>query len=277
MRGVGIVLAAGVAAAVMACVPDGMAAPHPTSDLRALATEKAAAVSILRTQAARQTALIANGHLFQAYFRAASASEGERIQRRVANVLEGLGKRYGLTRYVASWPDGKVFASTIPEIRGHENRRKASGLPAQDKIASKPSVTATRRDTQSVTWTAPVMHDAAPTLVLSVDQDLAAYERVLLHGLAGHLQVLIVDGAGKIVADSTGRAPRGQAAMFDGLTMAELRATIGAGAPEGTGVLTQDGSSRRISYQTVEDWIVVALEQPLPRPTCLASEATPCP
>jgi hypothetical protein len=268
MGGVKIVLAAGLAAAVLAYAPSALAAPPAARDLRAVAAEKAAAVALMRQRASRQTALIANDRLFEAYFRAATTSEAERIERRIGHTLGDLGDRYGLNGYSVAWPDGRSFASPHPDKRGHDARGKAG---------KNPSLAVPRHDTKRVTWTAAVMHNATPSLVVSVDQDLAAYERVLLHGLAENLWVVIVDAEGRIVADSTGREPRGQPAMFAGLTIAELRATIGAGAPEGMGILTQDGSSRRVSYQTVDGWIVVAVEQPVSQRTCINRAGPPCP
>ena len=56
----------------------------------------------------------------------------------------------------------------------------------------------------------------------------------------------------------------------------ELRQQISANGNEGTGVVSRDGHFYNVSFQTVDDWTVVAIEQAPQDATCLRNGNRSC-
>src|SRR5215510_9689573 len=86
-------LLSGLVACVLAVAP---AAADDFDAVRALAREKAAAVSILRTKAANQVATMAQDRVFIAYLNASTQGEGARLRARMAAMFTTLWNRFGL-------------------------------------------------------------------------------------------------------------------------------------------------------------------------------------
>jgi hypothetical protein len=105
---------------------------------------------------------------------------------------------------------------------------------------------------------------------------MSAYDRVLALGLSRPFYVLVVDAAGTILSDSRTSTPDTKAGIAGGLTLAQLRHDLGAGATEGTGLVTRDGAQFNISYQTVGEWTVIAVEALPPSTTCLRTGEKEC-
>ncbi|NOT41848.1 MAG: hypothetical protein HOP13_15305, partial [Alphaproteobacteria bacterium] len=85
MRGVLSLLAAATLALTLSARADA-----PFAAVDALATEKAAAVELLKHRTERQVALAAGDRLFQAYLNTASLGEAARLQPRIKALLATL-------------------------------------------------------------------------------------------------------------------------------------------------------------------------------------------
>ena len=131
-------------------------------------------------------------------------------------------------------------------------------------------------DDDALTYIAPVVLNGEREFVITIEQDLSAYEKVLTLGLGRSLYVVIIDPQGNVVSDSNGSSAAGKKALIAGLTFEELRQQISASGTEGTGVVSKDGRFFNVSFQTVDDWTVVAIEQAPQDAACLRNGNRSC-
>jgi len=272
MRGGWITLAAGFAAAMLAIAPARATAATERVAMDALAREKMAAVMLVRTKARKYAAALANGRLMQAYLSAATQTEAERLKSRIIATLKTLQNRYGIEAFRIIWRNGDVFASIGAAQPPMPRRRQelAQGLAQTSGAVSM------LLGTDSLTFVTPVSRDGESELVLSVEQHLSAYERVLTHGIPGHMKVMIVDANGRIVTDTSGASRSGDTARIAGMTIDDLRMRLSAGAAEGAGFLLHEGHRLEVSYQSVDGWTVTALQAAPDRTPCLRGSSTSC-
>ncbi len=271
MRGALIKLSAGL------CLATALPAqPATASSTEAIVQQKAAAIAIVRTKARKYTASLAQGRLFHAYLSASTQSEGDRLKARIVASLKALQNRYGLNEFTVVGRDGEVFAHIghEPAAPGKRDLKKDPVLAAG--VAQPAQTVATLMDHDAVTYVAPVVRNGELEFVISIEQDLSAYEKVLTLGLGRSLYVVIIDPAGNVVSDSNGSAAAGKKALIAGLTLEELRQQISANGNEGTGVVSRDGHFYNVSFQTVDDWTVVAIEQAPQDATCLRNGNRSC-
>lgn len=274
MRGAVIILASALGAVAMTAAPAGAAAPSASID--AIVREKTAAVSIVRTKARKYTAAIANGRLLQAYLAAATDNEGERVKDRIVSSLKALQNRYGLTGFRIMWRDGDLLAEVSPSRATTRGNRASRDPVLKRGLAQDAGVVGTMMQGDTLTYVAAVERNGQKEVVVSIEQDVTAYERVLMHGLADTLYIVIVDDRGNVVSDSTGTATAGQAATFGGFTVDQLRARLRISGSEGSGVLTLDGRMVRVGVQTADGWTLVALDRTPGEDTCIRDDSTPC-
>lgn len=271
MRGALVTLAAGLGLAYL----NAASAAH-AGTVEAVVREKAAAIAIVRTRASRYTAALAQGRLFNAYLSASTLSEAERLKSRIVATLGALQHRYGLNEFMVVDREGRLFAH-VGAREAVPGKRNLAGNPVlSDAFRQEPRTVATHLARDVVTYVAPVVREGQPAFVIAVAQDLTAYERVLLRGLGKSLYIAILDREGNIISDSAGAADTGRKALIAGLTLEELRRHLSADGNEGTGVVTRAGHDYRVSFQAVEDWTVVAIEQTQDGATCLRNGAGSC-
>lgn len=271
MRGALITFSAGLCLAT--AIPASSVAASST---QAIVQQKAAAIAIVRTKARKYTASLAQGRLFHAYLSASTQSEGDRLKARIVSSLKALQNRYGLNDFTVVGRDGELFAHIGDQTQAPGKRNLKKDPVMATGIAQEPHTVTTLMDDDAVTYIAPVVRNGELEFVISIEQDLSAYEKVLTLGLGRSLYVVIIDPVGNVVSDSNGSAAAGKKALIAGLTLDELRQQISATGTEGTGVVSRDGQFFNVSFQTVEDWTVVAIEQAPQDATCLRNGNRSC-
>lgn len=257
---------------MLAIAPADATAAKASVEINAVVREKMAAVTLVRSKARKYAIALANGRLMQAYLAAATHSEGERLKSRIISTLKTLQNRYGIEAFRIRWRNGDEFTSVGNAQPGKTRQRQeiAQGLGQPSGTVS------TLMGTDSLTYITPVARDGESTLVLSLEQHLSAYERVLSHGITGDMNIMIVDAAGRIVTDTSGTTRTGEIARIAGMNIDDLRMRLSAGASEGAGFLTMNGSRLEVSYQSVDGWTVIALQAAPQRALCLRGASTPC-
>lgn len=271
MRGALISIAAGILLASIS-----IAAPGPIPSIQSVAKEKAAAVSIVRQKAKKYAATLAQGRLFNAYLTAATANEGERLKARILTSLKALENQYGLQTFTVIDRAGDLFLHSGKSKPSAEKRNTKKDPALVAGFAADAPAVSTMMEKGSVTYIAPVTRNGQKEFVLSIEQDLTAYEKVLTLGLAKNFYVVIVNAEGDIISDSRGATNAGKQALIAGLTSDQLRTEIQGSANEGTGVVSKDGNLYTVAYQTVDDWTVVAIAQSRPADACLRSGEKTC-
>lgn len=251
----------------------GMAAPVSASNIQALVRLKAAAVSIFRSKARNYAATLAQGRLFNAYLNASTQSEGERLRARIGLTFKALENHYGMHDFTVIDRSGELFlhVGKSAEPAGGRNLKTDPVLTAG--FAQDERQVAAVMDKDSVTYVSPVTHHGEKEFILSIQQDLSAYDKVLALGLAKSFYVLVVDAKGNVLSDSRGPARQPLAAN---LSLDALRKDLGGSAAEGTGIVVSNGALFNISYQTAGDWTVVAVEPVQMSPTCLRTGEHQC-
>lgn len=271
MRGAVISFASGLA---IACA--SWPAPVVASTIQDVAQQKAEAVSIVRGKARKYAISLAQGRLFSAFLTAATQGESDRLKAHITLSLKALEHKYGMREFTVVDRVGGLFVhvggnDAVPE----KFNIKATPALARGFAPGTTGVTALMDD-GNVTYVSPVIHNGEKEFVLSIEQDLTAYEKVLTLGLAKSLYVVIIDAAGIVVSDSHGSQNTGKKALIAGMSFDALRKEINGTAEEGTGVISKDGRLFNVSYQTVDDWTVVAIEQSASPETCLRNGKHAC-
>ena len=205
MRGALISFSAGLCLAT--AIP---ALPAAASGTQTIVQEKAAAIGIVRTKARKYTASLAQGRLFHAYLSASTQSEGDRLKGRILASLKGLQNRYGLNDFTVIGRDGEVFAHIGSQPAATEKRNVKKDPILVAGFAQEAHTVSTLMDDDAVTYIAPVVLNGEREFVISIEQDLSAYEKVLALGLGRSLYVVIIDPAGNVVSDSNGSGAAGK-------------------------------------------------------------------
>ncbi len=251
-------------------------APSAATGVQAVAQEKAAAVSIIKSRAQKYTATLAQGRLFSAYLNASTMSEGARLRARIGNSFKALESHYGMRDFTVVDRSGELFVhvGTALTSSGKRNVKKDPVLSAG--FAQQERAVAIVVDEGHVSYASPVMRRGEKEFVLCIEQELSAYDKVLAYGLAKTFYVVVVDKHGKILSDSRAHPSGSKPSTIEGLTLDEMRNQLGGSLAEGTGRIVTNGTQSNMSYQTVGDWTVVAVES-LPAPQeCLRTGDDKC-
>ena len=251
-------------------------APSAASTIQDIAREKAEAVSIMKGKARKYAISLAQGRLFSAYLAAATASESQRLKERIANSFKALRNKYGMKNFTVVDRSGGEFihVGSDGDPRKKTNIRSSPAKP-NDADHTAPNVASVVGE-DNVTYVSPVIHNGEKEFVLSIEQDLSAYEKVLALGLAKSFHIVIIDGKGNIISDNHGSGNAGKKALIAGLSFEALRQEINGNLEEGTGVVSSNGQTFNVSYQTVDDWTVVAIEPSNSPSACLRIGANAC-
>ena len=271
MRGALLSLAAGI---FLASIWVSSAGTVPS--VLAIIKEKAAAVSIVRQKAKKYAASLAQGRLFNAYLTAATANEGERLKARILTSLKALENHYGLQNFTVIDRSGELFLHAGKEPAPTEKRNMKKDPVLVAGFASDAPPVSTLMQQNSVTYVAPVTRNGQKEFVLSIEQNLTAYEKVLTLGLAKTFYVVIINAKGDIISDSRGAANAGKQALIAGLTIEQLQTELRGNTNEGTGIVSKDGTLFTVAYQTVDDWTVVAIAQSKLAEACLRTGDETC-
>lgn len=238
-----------------------------TETLRALAIEKAAAVDLLKSRGAAQTAQLAQDRLFIAYLNATTESEGARLRARMEGVLTTILGRYGLSGAIVADRTGAVLvrAGTSDEKSEKLDAKRSPLMLAGFAAAAKNSVTRTTK--AGVTHVTPVTWRSQSEFVLAADQSFTAYRDVLARNLSATRYIVLADEDGTILAD-TRKAPAKADKIAAGMTLAQLKLAVAGHEREGSGTVGRGVDTFNISYQVTGVWTVVAVESVPPPYRC---------
>ncbi len=251
-------------------------APSAATGVQAVAQEKAAAVSIIKSRAQKYTATLAQGRLFSAYLNASTISEGARLRTRIGNSFKALENHYGMRDFSVVDRSGELFVHVGKALPSSSKRNVKKDPVLSAGFAQQERAVAIVMDEGYVTYASPVMRRGEKEFVLCIEQELSAYDKVLAYGLAKNFYVVVVDKRGKVLSDSRPHASGSKPSTIEGLTLEEMRSHVGGNQTEGTGRIVTNGTLFNISYQTVGDWTVVAVE-PLSAPQeCLRTGEDKC-
>lgn len=227
--------------------------------VRALAREKAAAVSILKTKGAKQIATMAQDRVFIAYLNASTQGQGARLRARMATIFTTLWNRFGLREVTLVDRAGELVVRVGKTAKSPTtfNVKRDPALAAG--FAQKALTVATVAGTDALTFAAPVVWRDQAEFVLSARQSFAVYRRALARGTANGAFVLLVDAKGQVLADTRSAAVSGtRGKLVAGLSLDALRKTVKGSRDEGAGEVGRGGDRFNVSYQAVGDWTVVA-------------------
>ena len=262
MRGasssLGLSLVAGCALALAPACANNLDA------VKALAREKAAAVSILRTKAANQIAMLASDRIFIAYLNASTQGQGARLRTRLATMFSTLWNRFGLGEIALVDRAGALVVRT-------GNTRNA---PGEFDVTRDPVLTAgfaqgsltaaTVAAPDALTYAAPVVWRGQTEFVLSGRQELVVYRKTLARGVPRGRFVALVDAKGRILADTREASTTGK--LVAGLSLEAVRRELRGSKDEGSGEVGYGGARFYVSYQRTKDWTILAgAPAPLPR------------
>jgi hypothetical protein len=261
MRGVS---SAVVLSGFSACLLASQALAGDLDDVRALAREKAAAVSILKAKASNEIATLAQDRIFIAYLNASTQGQGARLRTRMAAMLATLWNRFGLSEVAL------VDRSGVLAVRVGNTRNAPAGFDVKrDPVltagfAQARLTAATVASADALTYAAPVVWRAQAEFVLSGRQELEAYRKVLARGAPADTFVALVDDKGRVLAD-TRDAPSADKVVA-GLSLEAVRRVLKGSRAEGAGEVARGAERFYVSYQAAGEWtIVVGAPAPQPR------------
>jgi hypothetical protein len=110
-------------------------------------------------------------------------------QSRILSSLKGLQNRYGLNDFTVIGRDGEVFAHIGSQPAATEKRNIKKDPILVAGFAQEAHTVSTLMDDDAVTYIAPVVLNGEREFVISIEQDLSAYEKVLALGLGRSLYV----------------------------------------------------------------------------------------
>jgi hypothetical protein len=226
--------------------------------VRALAREKAAAVSILRAKGAKQIATMAQDRVFIAYINASTQGQGARLRVRMAAMFTTLWNRFGLRDVALVDRAGELV------VRVGNKRAPTSFDAKRDPIlsagfAQKAFKVATIAGADALTYAAPVVWRNQAEFVLSARQSFGVYRKTLARGMSNGAFVLLVGAKGQILADTRNGAAAGtRGKLVAGLSLEALRRAVKGSPDEGGGEVVRGNDRFNVSYQSVGDWTVVA-------------------
>jgi hypothetical protein len=269
MRGVSVLICAGALALALSLSARASAAPFDA--VERLATDKAAAVTLLKARAEREVALAAGDRLFAAYLNAATLSEGARLQPRITARLAALIGRYGI-REVAVVDRSGTFLARAGNVDRTVTSLDATTNPLMlAALATAPRQASLLQSALRADLVAPVTHREQIEFVITARQDFSSYRAVLAYRTGDERFAVLTDAAGTVLADGRSGAAGGTAIVAD-LTLAAIRKA----APSGAGEVLGGQFRYRVSYRPVGAWTVIAVERiPAPR-RCYAEGARLC-
>lgn len=232
--------------------------------VRALAREKAAAVSILRTKAANQIATLSRDRIFIAYLNASTQGQGARLRVRMATMFSTLWNRFGLGEI------SLIDRAGMAVVRAGNTRNAPDEFDIKrDPVlkagfAQAPLTAAMVAGPDALTYAAPVVWRRQAEFVLSGRQELTVYRRILARGIPRDQFVALVDAKGQVLADT--RKASAARNVVAGLSLQALRRELKGSNNEGSGEVAHAGTRFYVSYLRTGDWtIVVGAPAPLPR------------
>lgn len=230
-----------------------------TDAVRALAREKAAAVSILRAKGAKQIATMAQDRVFIAYLNASTQGQGARLRARMALMFTTLWNRFGL-RDVALVDRAGQLVVRVGNKRGAPTIFDAKRDPVLSAgFAQKSFNVAAIAGADALTYAAPIVWRNQGEFVLSARQGLGVYRKTLARTMPSGSFALLVDAKGQVLADTRNDAAAGtRGKLVAGLSLEALRRAVRGSRDEGTGEVVRGNERFTVSYQTVGDWTVVA-------------------
>jgi hypothetical protein len=257
MRGVSSFIAlSGLIACALAASP---VQAGDVDAVRALAREKAAAVSILKAKGAKQVATMAQDRVFLAYLNASTQGQGARLRSRMATMFSTLWNRFGLRDIALVDRAGELIVRV-----GHAQKAPTTFDVKRDPVlsagfAQKPYNAAIVTGKDALTFAAPVVWRDQAEFVLSARQSFATYRKTLARGASPGAFVLLVDGKGQVLADTRdGAAAARRGKLVAGLSLEGLRRAVKGSRDEGSGEVVRGNERFRVSYVSVGEWTVVA-------------------
>jgi hypothetical protein len=261
-------------------------APARADDMRALAREKAAAVSIMREKAAKQIGILAQDRVFGAYLTATTQGEGVRLKRRIEAAFATVNTRFGLREVTLIARDGLVVAHVAKgtaAVSGEFNLLKDTMLMAGFALdAMKVStlvVTNGDKAGYAISHVTPVVWHGEKEFVLRGEQDLAAYKVALKLGVGEARYVALIDETRSILSDAgTNPGAQGSSAKLSvaGFSFDAIRRAVKGSADEGSGEVSSANKHFNVGYQSVGPWTIVAVEAALPPRRCATDGARLC-
>lgn len=260
--------------------------PARAADMRALAREKAAAVSIMREKAANQIGTLAQDRLFGAYLNATTQGEGVRLTRRIESAFAAINSRFGLSEVSLIARDGAVVAHVAGRASAVSGEFKLvkdtvlmAGLALDAMKVSTLVIANGDRAGYAISHVAPVVWRGNKEFVVRGEQDLGAYQAVLSSGVGTGRYVALIDETRSILSD-TGTNPGAQRATAKlsvaGLSFDAIRKAVNGTADEGNGEVARANKRFDVAYRSVGPWTVVAVQAAsLPR-RCSADGARLC-
>jgi hypothetical protein len=236
-------------------------APAAADDLdpvRALAREKAAAVSILKAKAANQIATLAQDRVFIAYLNASTQGQGARLRSRMAVMFTTLWNRFGLRDITLVDRSGALVLRVGKAQSASTFDVKRDPVLAAG-FAAKPQKVATVAQSAALTFAAPVVWRGQGEFVLSARQDFSTYRKVIARGTPKSAFVVLIDAKGNVLAD-TRKSAGTRAKLVAGLSFDAVKRTVKGTREEGAGEVARGNDRFKVSYQSVGDWVIVAGE-----------------
>jgi hypothetical protein len=226
--------------------------------MRALAREKAAAVSILKAKGAKQIATMAQDRVFLAYLNASTQGQGARLRSRMALMFTTLWNRFGLRDIALVDRAGELVVRV-----GYADNAPTTFDVKRDPVlsagfAQKAFGVATITNADTLSYAAPVVWRDQAEFVLSARQSLGAYRKTIARGVRNGAFVLLVDAKGRVLADTRNGAAGAKSKLVAGLSLEALRRTVKGSREEGSGEVARGNERFSVSYQSVGDWTVVA-------------------
>lgn len=230
-----------------------------TDAVRALAREKAAAVSLLRAKGAKQIATMAQDRVFIAYLNASTQGQGARLRARMAAMFTTMWNRFGL-RDVALVDRAGQLVVRVGSKQGAPTAFDVKRDPVLSAgFAQKAFNVAAIAGADALTYAAPIVWRNQGEFVLSARQGFGVYRKTLARAMPNGSFALLVDAKGQVLADTRHGATAGtRGKLVAGLSLEALRRAVRGSGDEGTGEVVRGKERFTVSYQTVGDWTVVA-------------------
>ncbi|MEQ1866380.1 MAG: hypothetical protein ABL996_17210 [Micropepsaceae bacterium] len=261
-------------------------APALADDMRTLAREKAAAVSIMREKAAKQICILAQDRVFGAYLTATTQGEGVRRKRRIEAAFATINTRFGLREVTLIARDGVVVAHVAKgahAVSGEFNLVKDTMLMAGfalDAMNVSTLVVANGdKAGYAISHVTPVAWHGDKEFVLRGEQDMGAYKAVLASGVGEGRYVALIDETRSILSDAgTNPGAQGVSAKLSvaGFSFDGIRRAVKGSADAGSGEIALANKRFNVGYQSLGRWTIVAVEAAAPPRRCASDGARLC-
>lgn len=237
-------------------------------DIAAIAREKAAAVSILKTRAAKQIAILSADRIFAAYLNAPTQGQGARLRTRMGAMFATLWNRYGVHDVTLVDRAGELVVRLGADHASHAPLDVDQDPTFKAAAASEPRTTALIVQSDELVFAAPVVVRDQLEFVLSARQNIATYKTAITRGLGEGRFVILLDAKGEVVADTRADVPRGARKLLAGHSFDALKRAVKGTADAGSGEVVQGLDKYNVSYQAAGDWTIVAGEKIAPPRRC---------